>query len=262
MPFSLAPPEFNFQNDPSMAEDQISTPPKKPPQRPDSPWINLLVTVVLPVIILNQGTKHIGALPALIVALLFPLVYGLREFLTKGKPSMLSVLGILNVVFTGGFALVRLSGIWFAVKEAVFPTLIGLFVYLSSYTRKPFMLFLFKNPQIINVELLEQKLAGQQNESSFMTLMKTSTQVLSLSFVLSAILNFGLAWKIFIPLDAALSFEGQGEALNSQIAEMTKWSVPVIMLPSMIIVTGIFLWVLKRVQGLSGLTQDQLIKTQ
>ncbi len=232
------------------------------PQKADSPWMNLLVTVVLPVIILNQGTKHLGALPALVLALVFPLAYGVKEFAAKGKPSMLSCLGILNVLFTGGFALVRLSGIWFAVKEAVFPTLIGLFVFFSSYTRRPFMQFLFKNPQIINVELLDQHLNEKQQQESFLTLMRKSTQVLSLSFVVSAILNFGLAFKIFTPLDTTLNFDAQGEALNGQIAEMTKWSVPVIMVPSMIILTLIFFGVLRRVQALSGMTQDQLIKTQ
>ncbi len=236
---------------------------KSPAQaKQENPWISILVTVVIPVIILNKGSKIIGPIPALFVALAFPLGYGIREMITSGKPSMLSALGVLNTLFTGGFALTRLSGMWFAVKEAVFPLLIGTFVFFSSFTRRPFMQFLFKNPQIINTEALDENLSKKGLTEDFILLMKSSTQLLSISFLVSAILNFGLAYHIFVPIATDISDDAQMEALNTQIAEMTNWSIPVIMVPSMIILGFIFFWVMKKVQAMSGLTQDELIRTK
>ncbi|MFN3161931.1 MAG: VC0807 family protein [Pseudohongiellaceae bacterium] len=93
-------------------------------QKPENPWVNILFNIIIPVIILNQLTRRLdenGPVIALVVALLFPLGYGIYDYLTRGKKNWLSLLGLVNVSFTGGMGLFQLEGIWFAIKEASFP---------------------------------------------------------------------------------------------------------------------------------------------
>lgn len=222
------------------------------PQR-ENPWMNLLFNIALPVIILNKGGDHIGPTPALLLAMLFPLVYGLHDLYKTKKINWISVLGLLNVAFTGGFALLGKTGIWFAFKEAAFPLLIGVFVWASSFTQKPALGIFLLNPQAFQIDKMMAALDTPDKKTLFDQLVKKSTQYLSLSFLISAALNFGLAYKIFVvPVNAALSEAAQSQVLNEQIAEMTKWSFIVILIPSMIILLALILYFGKQFKKITG----------
>ena len=108
----------------------------------------------------------------LIVGLAFPVSYGVWDFLKKKKANYLSLLGILNVLMTGGLAVLQLEGNWFPLKEAAFPALIGIFVFASSFSKRPFIKTLFLNPQMINHDLLVQKVKESQKETEFEALLK------------------------------------------------------------------------------------------
>ncbi|MBC7370136.1 MAG: hypothetical protein H7326_01135 [Bdellovibrionaceae bacterium] len=228
-------------------------------QKPENALLNILFNIVIPVLILNKGSKIVGPLWGLILALAFPISYGIYDHLKRKKTNAISILGILNVSLTGGLALAHLSGIWFAVKEAAFPLLIGFFVLGSSFTKSPFVETLFLNPQLIDVEKLKSRLAERNTESQFHELLKKSTQWVSLSFLFSAVLNFLLAQRIFTPLDPALDQTAQSLQLNDQLATMTSWSMAVIAVPSIVFLVCIFIYMSKGMQKLSGLSEDELL---
>ncbi|WP_374030368.1 VC0807 family protein [Bdellovibrio bacteriovorus] len=98
--------------------------------------LNIVFNIVLPVLILNKLSKFIGPFWALVLALAFPLGYGAYDLIKRKKFNAFSALGLLNVLLTGGLALLGLHGFWFAVKEAAFPALVGLFVLGSAFTKK------------------------------------------------------------------------------------------------------------------------------
>ena len=134
----------------------------------ENAFLNLVFNILLPVLILNQLSKKLdenGPLVALIVALAFPIGYGIYDFVTRNKTNYISVLGVVSVAFTGGFALFELSGIWFAVKEAFFPLMIGVAVYVSNKLSKPLLKTLFWNPSVFNIEKIEQN-AMRSNQIS------------------------------------------------------------------------------------------------
>lgn len=232
---------------------------KTPPQKPENAFLNILFNIVIPIMILNRGSKMMGSFWALIIALAFPLSYGIYDHIKRRKTNAISVLGLLNVGITGSLALFKLHGIWFAVKEAAFPLLVGLFVLGSAFTKNPFISTLFLNPQLIDVEKLKSRLAEKNAEGAFQELLKKSTLWISLSFAFSAVCNFVLAVRIFEPINAALDAEAQSLILNEQIADMTTWSMAVIMLPSIIFLVGIFIYLTKGIQKLSGLGEDELL---
>ncbi len=234
-------------------KNSLPTPP------PENGVFNLVFNILLPILVLKYLSDRIGALPTLIIALLFPVGYGIYDGIKRKKANIFSILGMANVLFTGGLAVLGLGGIWFSIKEAAFPALIGLFVLGSAFTQKPFIKVLFVNPQLINIDLLMTQLEQKKKEKEFAHLMKISTLWLSGSFFFSALLNFLLASNIFIPLEAGLNADAQSVALNLQIADMTKWSMVVILIPSMIFLFLIFWRLLKKLSQLSGLSTEEIL---
>lgn len=231
-----------------------------PASKPENGFMNLIFNILLPVLILNKGSKFVGPLWALVIALAFPLGYGAYDLIKRRKFNAFSALGLLNVLFTGGLALMGLNGFWFAVKEAAFPTLVGAFVLGSAFTKKPFIETLFLNPALMKVELLEERLQEKNKKQEFHDHMKKATLWLSLSFVFSAICNFVLAKRIFLDIDPALSPEAQSVILNEQIAKMTTWSMAIIMVPSIIFLIGIFWYLMKGIKDHAGLSTEELLK--
>jgi hypothetical protein len=157
-------------------------------------------------------------------------------------------------------AVLGLDGIWFSIKEAFFPAIIGVFVWFSASTKNPFIRTMLINPHTLNVDRIEEQLRQHQKEIEFEQLLRKGTQLLSFSFFFSALLNFVLAERIFLPLDPTLNAELKAQALNQQIAQMTTWSSVVILVPSVIILMGILWYLLKEIRILTGLKTEEILK--
>lgn len=231
---------------------------KTPSPQKENPLISVLFSVVLPVMVLNKLSGQ-DAFIALVVALAFPAGYGVYSFVREGKLSFISLLGILNTLFTGGFALMKLEGIWFAVKEAAFPLLLGIFVLFSSYGSSPFLKFVLFDSGALNTSELFARVESLGVLAEFKLLVRRFTVYFSSSFFLSALLNFLLALRIFKPIPGDISESAQTEILNQQIADMTWQGYVVILLPSMVILLTTFYFFFKKLTALTGLTFEQLV---
>ncbi len=222
----------------------------------------IIFDIVIPVIILNQLSKRLGEdgpLIALFVALLFPIGHGLYSLIVKKKRNFISLLGIINILLTGGLAVLHLEGGWFALKEAAFPLVIGLFVLGSAFTQKPFITMIFMNDSLIQTNLLEERLQERQAHEQFKKHLKNLTFALAGSFLFSAILNYLLAITIFTPIPPELSSLERSTILNEQIARMTWLGYIVIAIPSMVILMGIFWYMLRGIKRLTNLELKDII---
>lgn len=231
-----------------------------PKVKNENAFLNILFNVIIPVVILNKGSDHLGAVNALFLALFFPVSYGVYDLWKRRKVNALSILGLLNVSVTGGLAIYGIEGIWFAVKEAVFPLIIAAFVAGSAFTRKPFIQTLIMNPQTMKLDLIEDRLRETGRELDFLQLLQRATWLLSLSFLVSAILNFWLAQRIFTPLDPLFNEAERARVLNEQIGQMTGLSFVVIMIPSMIMLIGIMAYLFRGMTRTTGLSLQDLIR--
>lgn len=231
------------------------------PNKQENPFLNLAFNILLPIFVLNKGTEFLGgAGQALIVALLFPISYGVYDLIQRRKVNAFSIVGMLNVLLTGGLALSGRGGIWFSIKEAIFPLVIGVFVAGSAFSKKPLIKTLVVNPQAMRWDLVEQKLKELGKELEFDTLIKRATLLLSGSFLVSAILNFGLAERIFLPIGMDLPEADRARILNEQIAEMTGYSFIVIMIPSMVMLIGILFYLFRGMTKTTGLKLEEIMK--
>lgn len=225
-------------------------------------WMNLIFDIILPVMILNKLSPYLGEngpFYALILAISLPLTHGLFDFVWNRNVNWLSLLGLLNVLFTGSFALMKLEGFWFALKEATFPALIGIFVFFSSFTKKPLFGFFLNQPQVFSLEKIQQRLMELNNTINYEKLIQRCTLFFSATFFLSAFLNFTLALRIFKQIPVDLNENQKADILNEQIADMTWMGYIVIALPLMIITTSLFYYCLRSISKLTRLSLNELM---
>ena len=230
-------------------------------QTKENPFVNILVNIILPVMILNKGGKYLDARWTLCLALALPLAYGVWDYVRNHHKNYVSLLGVANILLTGGLAFMSLRGIWFAIKEASLPFILGALVLGSAWTKNPAARMMFCNPQIMDMDLILSKLKEFAREADFEALLKRTTLWLSLSFFVSALLNFVLAWHVFADIDPGLSAADQDLALNDQIARMTWMGYVVIALPLMVF-SGVLIYVfMKRVSQLTATPMNTLLKS-
>src|ERR1043165_6533761 len=120
-----------------MASALIAVTATKP--KPENLLLNLLCNVVVPGAVLVWLSKDhlLGPLWATIVALAFPLGYGVYDLARRKKTNFLSIFGIFSVLASGGLMIAKLGGLWFAVKDAIMPTMLGLTVLASLKSKSP-----------------------------------------------------------------------------------------------------------------------------
>lgn len=233
----------------------------KPTPPPENPLLSLVVNILIPVLILNKGGHFISSQFTLLVALCFPLVYGIQDYLRRKHKNYVSLVGMVNILLTGSLALMSLNGIWFAFKEATLPAILGCLVLFSARTKSPAAKILFCNPHVLNMALIEERLTTLGQESLFDKILKRTTLWLSLSFFISATANFLLALHIFEDIDSKLTSEEQMKVLNGQLAHMTSLGFAVVALPLMVF-SGVLIYkFLKRVSVLIDVPVDSLMKS-
>ncbi|MBI5768656.1 MAG: MFS transporter [Verrucomicrobia bacterium] len=230
----------------------MTVPPAAPKR--ENLLINIGCNVALPSVILNWGSKAawLGPKWALVVALLFPVGYSVYEFAARRKFSFIAALGFFSVLATGSFALMKLDLHWFAIKEAAVPAVIGLVVLASMGTRWPLVREMLYNPQVIDVDRVDAALAERNTRADFDKLLRDSSYLLTLSFALSAVLNYALARYI-------LKSPAGSEAFNAELARMNLLSWPVIALPSTAVSVYALWRLLGGLQRLTGLELEQLM---
>ena len=221
------------------------------------PLMDLLVSLVIPSVILMKfsGDENLGASTALIVALAFPLSWGMLELFKHRHFNFIALLGLVSIFLTGGIGLLELDPQWLAVKEAAVPGLIGIAVLLSTYTRYPLIRTMLYNPKFINVETIRQRLDERGNSNAFETRLQNATYLLSSAFLFSSVMNYILARTI-------VTSPAGSAAFNEELGQMTLLSYPVISIPAMLMMMGILYYLWRTISGLTGLTLEEILASQ
>jgi hypothetical protein len=216
--------------------------------------VNLIFNVVLPSALLMKGQQwlHLAPWAVLVVALIFPVAYFFYDLNRRGRHNIISIIGFVSVLITGGVGLLKLPSEWIAIKEAVVPSLFGIVVIASMWTRHPLIKEFLLNPDFFDVPRIETVVREHKAEAAFDRVMKQGTLLFSMSFFLSAALNYMLArWIIHSP-------SGTPE-FNVELGRLHMVSYPVVALPATLV--GMYaLWhVVKGIKVHTGLTIDDII---
>ncbi|GAB54384.1 hypothetical protein GPUN_0231 [Glaciecola punicea ACAM 611] len=208
---------------------------------------NLIFNIAIPVLIMTYASsdEYLGPAWSIVVALAFPLTYGLLELKNTKKINMFSVLGIVSVLLTGGISLLKLPAEYMAIKEAAIPAAIGLAVLITQFTKNPLVKALILNDQLINWDKLNKRLEEKQKVEVFNAKVAISSYIVASSFFLSSSLNYALAKWILVS-------EPGTTAYIEEIGRMTALSYPVIVIPSMILLITALIYLFKQISVVTG----------
>ena len=224
--------------------------PSSPEQRTEpkeNVFANMAFNIIIPVVIMSYASKpeYLGPLWSIVVALTFPVAYGSYELLQSKKWNMFSILGIVSVLLTGTFSLLKLPAEYIAIKEAAIPGLIGIAVLVTRYMKKPLIKILVLNDKIINWDALNTALEKNFAVAAFEKKIDVSNYIVASSFFLSSALNYGLAKWILVS-------EPGTTAYTEELGRMTALSYPVIVIPSMILLMGAIFYLFNQMKKMTG----------
>ena len=229
--------------------------PAVPKTKAENLILNLIFNVGVPTLIMSKasGPHLLGTKWGLLVALLFPLGYGIYDFIRRRRLNFISAIGFASVLITGGFGLFKLDGIWFAVKDGEMPQQIGLAVLASLRAKEPLIHEILFNPQVIDVERVNQALTERGNHAGFATLMHKASYLIAAAMLVSAGLNYGFArWIIVSPPDT--------EAFNAELGKMHWISMLGLSIPTVAIMMFALWQMLKGLEPLTGLKLDDILR--
>ena len=187
------------------------------PNHQEHPLANILINVLIPVLALSYLSKdpefqqaigkavkpwHIGPVKALIVALTFPIGYGVWHFAKTRKANFFSALGLVSVLLTGGLTIFLWNkdgtvkphaDVLFGLKEASIPFILGLAVIGSHYTGSPLLRVFLYSDSLFDIPKIETPRRGNQRPRTLPRNPFPSHPALRRLVLPQHLLNFGLA---------------------------------------------------------------------
>ena len=251
----------------------------KPAQ--EHPLANILINVLIPVLALSYLSKdpamqemlgksakfwHIGPLKALFVALAFPICYGVWFFAKTRKMNFFSGLGLFSVLLTGGLTLFlwnkdgtvkEHAAVLFGLKEASIPFVLGLAIIASHWSKTPLLRTFLYSDSLFDIRKIENKVAELGKETEYQKVILDATLLFAGSFLLSTLMNFGMAMWFLGDLDHTAP--DARELYNAQVAKITGWGFLVIGVPIMLFLYLTLRKLLKGLHRVTGLEDDQLM---
>ncbi len=216
--------------------------------------MDLIVSIILPSVILMKfsGEDNLGPTGALLLALAFPIAWGLYDLTKNGVKNYVAILGVVSVLLTGSIGLLKLDAQWLAVKEAAIPLCIGIGVLVANFLGFPLIRKLLYNPAIMQVDRVDAALKARGNEAQFQKQLDRANLFFAGTFFFSAVANYVLA-KVIVTSDSGT------EAFNNELGRMTLLSYPVIAIPSMIMMLAIFYYIWRTIRKLTDLKLEQVV---
>jgi intracellular septation protein A len=232
-------------------------PEQAPKKQNHSVIVNILFNIVIPTLILTKlsADNYLGPQYSIVIALSFPLAFGIYDFVKTRRANVFAILGFISVLLTGGISLLELDAAYIAIKEASIPALIGLATLISIYTPYPLIKTFIFNDEIIDTSKVDSALKRRNSQALFDQTLRIATYMIAFSFFLSATLNYALA-KILL-----ISPPGSAE-YSAELGKMTGLSFPVIALPCTIVMLGALFYVVKRIEKLTDLSFEEIFRIQ
>ena len=217
--------------------------------------LNVACNIIIPTLILiNLSTsEYLGTKLAIAVALTFPIIYGLKDFIMIKKLNAFSVLGFISILLTGGVSLLELNPIYIAIKEAAIPAIFGIATLVSLKTPYPLVKTFLYNDKIMQTKRISTIIKNKGSAKCLEVCLANASLIVASSFFLSSLLNYILAVSIITSQPGTVEF-------NEQLGVMTALSFPVIAIPSMLILLGALFYLFRGIKKLTGLQLEEIIQ--
>jgi hypothetical protein len=214
---------------------------------------NLLFNIIIPAVIMSKFSSddYLGPVYGIVVALSFPVAFGIKDYLSSHKPNFFSILGVVSVIPTGGMSLLQLDPQYIAIKEAAVPAAFGIATLFSLKTKYPLVKTFLYNEQIMRVEKVATALELHGNHLAFEKKLANASYIVAGSFFLSSVLNYILAKVV-------LTSQPGTTAFTEELGKMTALSFPVIAVPSTLVLMGALWYLISQIKKLSHLEFEEI----
>ncbi len=247
----------------------------------EHPLANILINVLIPVLALSYLSKdpefqqaigkaarpwHIGPIKALMVALVFPIGYGIWHFTKTHKPNFFSALGLVSVLLTGGLTIFLWNAdgtikpnahLLFGLKEASIPFILGIAVIGSHYTNTPLLRTFLYSDNLFDIRKIERRVEEINGTETYRKILFHATLLFATSFFLSTLLNFGLA--VFFLGDLDHTAANARELYNERVAKLTGYGFLVIGVPILLFLVFTGWRLLQKLKALTGFKDEELM---
>ncbi len=216
--------------------------------------LNLVLNIIVPTIILTRfsGEEHFGPKLGIVVALSFPIIYGLYDFIQQKKVNFFSALGVVSILLTGGISLLELDPKYIAIKEAAIPALLGVAILISVKTPYPLVKVFLYNDKVLHTQKISDQLEQRGNTTAFENTLINASYIVAASFFLSAVLNYVLAKLIVVSTPGT-------EAFANELGKMTAYSYVVILVPSIAVMFAALFYLFRQIRQLTGLNLEEIL---
>ncbi|AMO56523.1 hypothetical protein EZMO1_2434 [Endozoicomonas montiporae CL-33] len=240
---------FNIDFAPARNTKMTIGTPRGKTKKQENFLLNILLNVAIPSLILTKlsGEAHLGAFWGLIVALIFPITYGIYDFCTREKVNFFSIFGFISTLLTGIIGLLELSKSVLILKETSMPLLIMTSLILFKDKASSFMKEAFS--QAIDFNKIEEAIGRQQLDKKFSDLML----IFKGAFLVSASLNFFLTSTI-------IQSEPGTSEYTAELGRMVALSTPVIAIPCTAIMMIAIYRFFNSISAATGLSTNELIQ--
>lgn len=220
----------------------------------ENPLVNISFNILIPSIIMTKFDDWFELNPtvALVLALAFPLSYGLFDLISVRKWNLFSCVGFFSIFITGSIGLLKLPVQWIPIKEATVPMIFCTFIALSMFNEHTLLEKFLFNENLLNAELIYSCIKTDEQKRQLRQIMLKATAILALSFVISSILNFILAKIIMSNVTNTAEF-------TKELGHMFALSYPVIVFPCTIVLYFMLHYIVKRLEKLTGLSINELL---
>ena len=111
------------------------------------------------------------------------------------------------------------------------------------------------NDAVLNLPLIKQKLIENGKSADFNRCLLKSNYLFASTFVFSSVMNYVLAKMI-------VTSPSGSQAFNEELGRLTLMSYPMIAIPSMLMMMGIFYFVWRQIRQMTNLETGDIFKTQ
>lgn len=217
----------------------------------ESPLVQIGVNFVLPAIILTRFSSSLGAGKAMLLALAFPVAFELYSMRKRRKSNMLSLLAIGGILVTGLISLLGLSENWLALRRSVPYVAIALAIVAVLHIKRS-LIFTALN-QLIDMDKVTAAAGKNKTLPKLERHITRAVYSLAVLFVLVAVASYVLTLVVITaPTDTA--------AFNSEYVRLRVITIPAVMLPLLVGCAGVLLYLLSKIEKLTGIESTTLFK--
>lgn len=218
-----------------------------------SQGVFFLISFIIPtlVLLLLSDQSRLGPIPAMFLALAFPIGLELYRLARRQKPSLLSVLAIVGILFVGLVAVLKLSEEWLAVRRAA-PYAVAAIALFVIVRWKPTLIERVLDTLLVMEHVRKAKLTDD--------LQRQLTRATQRAGYALAVVCTLIAVAMYVLTIVFMSAPAGSSEFNAQYAELRIVTIGAITVPSVIALAAILVLLVNKIEKLTGVSAEELLR--